>query len=66
MPDPRPRRPLGRAIRRTDAERAQAAAITPMDIVNARLLWHETAPPGWAGLIEAKVEPSEEDPLSPP
>lgn len=60
MPDRFPlpiRRPLGKAIRRTAAERERAATITPADVLAARRLWHRTAPPGWAGLIEARLEP---------
>jgi hypothetical protein len=59
-PMPDPPRPRGRAIVRTAEERAQAAEITPMDVQRARMRWHEAAPVGWAGLIEAKAEPERE------
>jgi len=58
FPKPLARRPsLGKAIRRTDAERERAATITRGDVVNGRLMWMETAPEGWQGLLEARVEP---------
>jgi hypothetical protein len=56
MPDgttPALRRPIGPAIRRTDEQRARAAEVDSPDISAARMLWHRSAPPGWAGLIEA-------------
>jgi hypothetical protein len=56
MPDPKPLPPLGRAIRRTAEQRKQVATITPADVLAGRMLWHATAPAGWQGLIEAKVE----------
>jgi hypothetical protein len=60
MPDfpiPPLRRPLGKALRRTAEERRRLATIGPADMVNARMMWHETAPDGWQRLIEARVEP---------
>jgi hypothetical protein len=53
-PEPVPRQPIGAAIRRTDESRARAAEVTEADVLNARLLWMRNAPPGWAGLIEAR------------
>lgn len=61
-----PRQPppgLGRAIRRTDAARAEAARVTDLDVLSARLLWHEAAPPGWQGLIEARVSEDQDRPV---
>jgi hypothetical protein len=60
MPAPAPRRPIGRAIRRTDADRERLAQVTAADVVAARLLWHECAPPGWGGLIEAREDRGDE------
>lgn len=59
-----PRQPppyLGRAIRRTDAERAEAARITPIDIANGRILNYETMPYPFGALIDAKVDTSREE-----
>jgi hypothetical protein len=63
MPDRPPfpvRRPLGQAIRRTAAGHAEAARITRGDIDRGRMRWHETAPRGHEGLIEATLEPERE------
>lgn len=48
-----PRKPLGKALRRTAADLDRLAEITPADIQAARQLWHELAPEKCRGLIEA-------------
>jgi hypothetical protein len=63
MPDrfPNPiRRPLGRAIVRTPAQRDEAARITDADVTRARLAWPLWAPMGFEALIEATAQPPKE------
>jgi hypothetical protein len=55
-----PRRPIGRALRRTADERERLAEVTAADVIAARTLWHANAPPGWGALIEARPEPEGE------
>jgi hypothetical protein len=50
-----PRRPIGRALRRTAAERERLAAVTDADIVNGIILAHETMPYPYGAMIDAKV-----------
>jgi hypothetical protein len=57
----RPKRDLGKAIVRTDAELARLAQITPTDIFNARLKVSELGPDQVRGLMEATPEPPKND-----
>ena len=60
MPDRPPfphRRPLGKALRRTAADRERLATITPADIAEARRLAYGTPV---AGFVEATLEPEKE------
>jgi hypothetical protein len=57
---PQPIRRQDRAIRRTAAQRAQAAAITADDVLRMRHWWPGVAPEGAEGLVEARVKPERE------
>lgn len=49
--------PLGKAIRRTEAQRELLAMVTPGDVDRARLLWHELAPAKYRKLIDSAPTP---------
>lgn len=60
--DPK-RRAKGRALVRTDGEEAEAATIRSSDVRAAREDWRAKTIPGYAGLIDAELdpEPTEDD-----
>jgi hypothetical protein len=58
-PTPANRRPIGSAIRRNDEARERLSQVGPGDVVAARMTWMRYAPPGWQGLIEARVSEGE-------
>lgn len=57
----RPKRDLGKAIIRTDAELERLSQITPSDIFNARLKVSELGPDTVRGLMEATPTPPKDD-----
>lgn len=52
------RKPLGPALHRTAADIDRLAKITDEDVLDARDLWHDLAPDGYQGLIDARVPPA--------
>lgn len=49
-------RPEGEPLALTPEQLDQAAAVTPVDLMMARLLWEQSAPPVLRGLLDAAPE----------